>query len=216
MNRRVRFVFVVMLVAVSVLATPQTVFAAMDATLSSSHARPGDFVLLLTDDHQGTWNYELLSTKGHQPIYLAPATGNRAEACGGPGSQLVGMLQWRGNSGGVHFVVPDLPTGEYWLFMQPDGQCWRVAAGAGASHRPLVLSIGTVPADNQDVAASWTVDSLAPSAPTLEQRRTSPPHSPSRILWVGIGGGCALVLLTIVIAWVKLGRPSQRNRDLTI
>ena len=212
MNRRVRLVAVVILVTVSVLATPLTAFAAMDATLSSDHARPGDFVLLLTDDHKGTWNYELLSTGGHQPIYLAPTTGNRAQACGGPGSQLVGMLQWRGNAGGAHFVVPDLPNGDYWLFMQPDGQCWRVAGGAGPSHGPLVLSVGTIPADNQDVAASWTVDSLAPSAqPTLEQQRTLLPHSASGIFWAGIAGGCALVLLTIVVAWLKLRRPSPRE-----
>ena len=212
-NRRVRFVAVVILVVAAVLATPLAAFAAMDATLSSSHARPGDFVLLLTDDHKGTWNYKLLSAEDHQRIYLAPTTRDPAVACGGPGSQLVGTLEWRGNAGGVVFVVPSLPSGDYWLFMEPDRECWRVAGRIGASHGPLVLSIESLPADNQDVAARWTVDSLAPSPqPASQQPRISPAHGPSLMPWLGIVGGCALVLLVIVAAWLKARGTKPQER----
>jgi len=133
---------VVVLAATMFVATPIMAFAAMDATLSSSHARPGDSVLLLTDDHNGTWNYDGLSSEGHQQIYLASTTGNPAEACGGPNSQMVGRLEWRRNAGGVVFVVPNLPFADYWLFMETSGQCRRIAGGSGASHAILVLSIG--------------------------------------------------------------------------
>jgi hypothetical protein len=202
-KRRIRFA-VVVLTGAMVLATPMTAFAEMDAALSSSHARPGDTILLLTDDHKGTSNYKLLSSEDHQRIYLAPTTGNPAEACGGPGSQMVGSLEWRGNAGGVVFVVPSLPFADYWLFMETSGQCWRIAGGTGASSEILVLSIGNTPADNQDTAKRWTVNSLGPPPrPVSQQSRTSPSSSPSALPWLGIVSGCALVLLLISVVWRK-------------
>lgn len=187
----------------------------MDATLSSSHARPGDIVLLLTDDHTGTWNYTGLSSEDHQHIYLAPATGNPAEACGGPSSQLVGRLEWRGNAGGVVFTVPSLPSGYYSLFMETAGQCWRIAGGTGAGRGPLVLSIGNLPADNQEAAARWTADSLAPSPPPVPRQPLTPPTGSSSLMpWLGIVGGCAVLLLVISAMWwkaraTKLGQPDR-------
>jgi hypothetical protein len=144
---------------------PIDAFAAMDATLSSGHARSGDTVLLLTDDHGGTGNYQGLAAENHQPIYLAPTTGDFAQSCGGPSSRQVGQLDWRGNGGGLAFVTPSLATGDYWLFMKTSGQCWRIGGTSGI----LVLSIGTIPADNQDAAARWRPDALAPSPRTPAQ-----------------------------------------------
>ena len=155
-----------MFTAAIALATPINALAAMDATLSSSHARPGDTVLLLTDDHGGTGNYQGLAAENHQPIYLAPTTGDFAQACGGPASQAVGRLEWRGNAGGVAFVVPTLQLADYWLFMETSSQCWRIGSTTGI----LVLSVGNTPADNQDAAARWTADSLGPPpSPTTQQ-----------------------------------------------
>jgi hypothetical protein len=186
-----------------VLATPITAFAAMDATLSSGHARPGDMVLLLTDDHNRSASYQGLATENHQPIYLAPTAVDFMQACDGPASQPVGRLEWRGNAGGVVFVVPSLPFADYWLFMKTSGQCWRIASTTGASREVLVLTIGSTPADNQDVAGRWTVDSLAPSpGPVSQQSRTSPTSGPPALMWLGLVGVCAVVLLAIfVVIW---------------
>ncbi len=201
---------VVVLAATMFVATPLTAFAAMDAMLSSSHARPGDSVLLLTDDHKGTWNYKLLSSEGYQQIYLAPTTGNPAEACGGPNSQMVGSLEWRRNAGGVVFVVPNLPVADYWLFMETSGQCWRIVGGSGASHAILVLSIGNTPADNQEAARLWTVDSLALSpGPVPQQLRTSTSPSLSTLPWLPVAGGCAFVLLLISVVWRRAHAKNQ-------
>lgn len=213
-KRRNRFVVAIVVVAAT-LATPVTAFAAMDATLSSSHARPGDIVFLLTDDHTGTWNYTLASSEDYQPIYLAPTRGNPTEACGGPSSKLLGRLEWRGNAGEVVFIVPSLPSGDYSLFMETADQCWRIGGGTGAGHGPLVLSIGILPADNQDAAARWTADSLAPSPPPVtRQPRTRPTGSSSLMPWLGIVGGCAVVLLVVWAAWSKARatKPGQHDR----
>jgi hypothetical protein len=187
----------VLVAAAIVLVTPTTALAAMIATLSSTHARPGDSVLLLTDDQNGTWTYEGLSSENRQPIYLAPITGKPADACGGAGSLMVGRLQWRGNAAGVSFIVPNLPAADYWLFMETNGQCWRVAGLVGRLAAPLVLSIGTTPADNQDVAKHWTVASLplpkqsATAPPGLKQTSSGPP-------WLAIAVGGLLVLVGAV------------------
>ena len=68
-----RFLAVV-LAATMAAVTAVPAFAAMDATLSSDHARPGDKLLLLTADHNGTWNYESLASENQQSIYLASVT----------------------------------------------------------------------------------------------------------------------------------------------
>lgn len=156
----------VVLAAAMALSSAISALAAMDAMLSSSHARPGDAVLLLTDDHGGSGNYQGLASENHQPIYLAPTTGDLAHGCGGPGSQPVGRLEWRGNAGGLLFIVPSLPVADYWLFMLTSNQCWRIGATIGI----LVLSIGTSPADNQDAAARWTSDSLGPPTGSTSQQ----------------------------------------------
>jgi hypothetical protein len=204
---RKRLIWLAVLVAAAiVLVTPTTALAAMIATLSSTHAQPGDSVLLLTDDQNGSWTYEGLSSENRQPIYLSPTTSDPATACGSRTSQMVGRLEWRGNSAGVSFIVPNLPAAEYWLFMETNGQCWRVAGLVGRLAEPLVLSIGTTPADNQDVAKHWTVASLplpkqsATAPPGLKQTSSGPP-------WLAIAGGCLLVL----VAAVTVARRARRS-----
>jgi hypothetical protein len=203
---RKRLICLAVLVAAAiVLVTPTTALAAMIATLSSTYAQPGDSVLLLTDDQKGSWTYEGLSSENRQPIYLSPTTSDPATACGSPTSQMVGRLQWRGNSAGVSFIVPNLQAADYWLFMETNGQCWRVAGLVGRLAAPLVLSIGTTPADNQDVAKHWTVASLplpkqsATISPGLKQTSAGPP-------WLAIAAGGLLVF----VAAVAVARRARR------
>jgi hypothetical protein len=151
--------FALVIACLSVVMTSTNAYAAMDATLSSDHARPSDWVLLLTDDHNGRSAYQDLSSEGIQPIYLASVTGDFSAACGGP---VVARLAWRGNRGGVAFRVPGLQFGSYFLFMQTHGQCWRIGGMVAGTHNPLVLTIGAVAAENQDVAMKWSVESLGP------------------------------------------------------
>jgi hypothetical protein len=190
---RSRLIFVAVLaVGAIVLLSPISAVAAMDATLSSTHARPGDSVLFLTDDHSGRGRYGGLSAEDQQPIYLIPRTSEfNATACDGPSSWMIGKLQWRANAAGLAFVVPQLPLADYWLFMKTQGQCWRVGGQTGGSHGPLILTVGTTPADNQDVARRWTVDSLATPKPLAE-------HSSPGRTWLGIAG----VLLLVAIVFV--------------
>jgi hypothetical protein len=201
---RWRLIFVAVLVVAVILAlTPIGALAAMIATLSSTHARPGDSVLLLTDDQKGTWTYEGLSSENRQPIYLSPTTSAPAAACGSLTSQMVGSLHWRGNAAGVTFIVPNIPLGDYWLFMETRGQCWRIGGLVGRLAGPLVLSIGTVPADNQDLAKRWTVNSLVPPKRSDPQSSATP--------WLAIIGGSALLLIALLVVALRLRERSSRR-----
>jgi hypothetical protein len=199
MRKKVIFGFTLGATAL-VLLTPSGALAAMDATLSSTHARPGDSVLLLTEDYKGTWTYDGLSAENHQSIYLAPTTGAWADACGDVGSQRIGRLQWRGNTAGLSFVVPSLPLADYWLFMETSGQCWRIAGQQGGAHQPLVLSLGSTPADNQNVAAAWTIDSLPLPKQSTSQPAPASSSSGSTTPWLVLIGGTALLLLALFLS----------------
>lgn len=197
----------VAVVLLIIAATPMNAFAAMDATLSSTHARSGDAVLLLTEDHSGTWDYSSLSTENNQRIYLALVTAAYPTGvCDGPAGRLVGELQWRGNAGGVAFMVPSLSTGDYWLFMQTRGQCWRIAGTTAGGHGPLVLSIGIIPANNQEAARRWTADSLGPSPrPAAPLPANSPAYSRAAPSWLGMVVLLAVsVLLATAVTWLKV------------
>jgi hypothetical protein len=178
-----------LLAIVMVLMTAIAAYAAMDATLSSNHGRPGDRILLLTDDHGSSWNYDDLSSEGRQPLYLAPvAVGTDfSAACGGSGSQSVGRFEWRRNRAGVAFPIPNLPQGDYYLFMKTRGQCWRIAGTVEGARGALVLTIGNVSADNQAAAAAWTPGSLGPPA---QQPAQPPSRGPAPVI---IGALVAIV-----------------------
>jgi hypothetical protein len=185
---------------VAVLITSTNSFAAMDATLSSDHARPNDWVLLLTDDNNGRSIYQDLSSEGPQPIYLASVTDDFSAACGGP---VVARLAWRGNRGGVAFRVPGLQFGSYFLFMQTHGQCWRIGGTVAGIHGPLVLTIGGVPADNEDVAANWKIDSLGPPSRAGIQ-------VPGQPLGLSLAIAVAVAFVGLVVvsaAWLRIRRP---------
>ena len=173
-----------------VLMASVTGDAAMSASISSDHARPGDWILLLSDDHNGTWDYHSLSAAGSQAIYLAPVGGDDGAACSG---QPVGRLAWRGNRGGVAFRVPNLPPGVYKIFIdvvEASPSCW-VTSG---------LTIGNVAADNQAVAAGWTVNSLSPASQQL-------PGPESYGSWLPIVGGLvALAALSLFGLWKRQKR----------
>jgi hypothetical protein len=189
--------------SLALLISSVTAYAAMYATLSSDHARPGDWVLLLTDDDKGRATYGILSAEGNQPIYLAPVSDDPAAGCGGVGSNMVGRLAWRGNRGGVAFQAPSLPGRSYYLFMNTQFQCWRIGP-VSASYGPLVLAIGSIPAVNQDVAANWSVDSLGP--PQQHQPSQAPRQEAVASASVGrpvliIGAIVIAALLVAVAAW---------------
>src|SRR5258708_4858167 len=118
----------VLLVAAIVVLTPITALAAMYATISSDHARPGDSVLVLSEDFHGASDYTGLSDENHQAIYLAPTTSPPAAACGGPSSHMVERLHSRGNAAARAFIVPNIELEDYWLFMEARRQCCRLAA----------------------------------------------------------------------------------------
>lgn len=189
--KSVRSVLIALSLAVAMLlVTSVTSVAAMDASLSSAHARPGDWILLLSDDHNGTWDYHSLSAAGRQAIYLSPVSGDDAAACTG---QSVGRMEWRGNRGGVAFRVPNLPPGVYKVFIDvvdASPSCW-VTGG---------LTIGNVAADNQAVAAGWTVNSLARAS-------QQPPRPQSNGLWLPIVGALvALAALSLFGLWKRQKR----------
>jgi hypothetical protein len=188
------------------------VFAAMDATLSSAHARPGDAVLLLTDDHRGTWDYSGLAAENHQLIYLYPVSDSfPASACGEARSRLVGALSWRDNTGGVAFSVPDLPEGPYWLFMQTVGQCWRIAGTTMNGQAPLLLLIGTTPAENQKAAKQWGLGSVAPSPRSSVQRLSySAVPGDVALRWLLIAMGIVLAGITGVAVRWRVGKTQRR------
>ena len=173
-----------------VLMASVTGDAAMSASISSDHARPGDWILLLSDDHNGTWDYHSLSAAGSQAIYLAPVGGDDGAACSG---QPVGRLAWRGNRGGVAFTVPNLPPVVYKVFIDvvdASPSCW-VTSG---------LTIGNVAADDQAVAAGWTVNSLARAS-------QQPPRPQSKGLWLPIVGALvALAALSLLGLWKRQKR----------
>lgn len=203
--RRVLIFVALLLDAAMLLLTPMSALAAMDATLSSSHARPGDHVLLLTEDYRGTWNYDGLSAESHQAIYLAATTSDPAQACSGPGTQMVGRLQWRGNAAGLSFIVPTVAFADYWVFMNTHQQCWRIGYQPGGLHQPLILTVGTSPADNQDVAKRWTAESLLPP------KRAVPQSSSTPMLAITISSVLLLVALSLLA--LQLNRIRKRSSE---
>lgn len=187
--------------------TSMPVFAAMDATLSSDHARVGDQVLLLSDDHKGVALYWELSSENHQHLYLGPTTITASDqGCGAAGTA-VGQLEWRGNASGLSFTVPPLPDGDYWLFMETSGQCWRLGGGNAGTGHVLGLRIGSVPADNQEMAKEWTPDQLGPPAsqpsphPRARGLKAAQSSSAQSVPWAAIALFGSVILMLVAIAY---------------
>lgn len=135
--------FVGLLLAMAVPA-----LAAMDATLSSAVARPGESVVLTTDDHGHPYAYGDLAA-GNQPVYLVSTSDLDKEVarygfqrCPAPEQRYLGKLTWVGDSGTLSFKVPNVSSGEYYfelLVSSSSPQCWRIGDGAGP--RPLMLTV---------------------------------------------------------------------------
>jgi hypothetical protein len=195
--------------AAATLMGTATAYAAMDATLSSDHGRPGDWVLLLTDDNNGIAIYNDLSTEGNQPIFLAPTAGEFTAGCGGAGSKMVGRLTWRGNRAGVAFRVPSLSLGTYYVFMETHAQCWRVAGMVSGAHGPLVLAIGNTSAENQDGAATWSADSLGPP---LQVQPSQPPRQQAAAS-ASMGSGIVVIGAFVIIVLVVAGAAWWQRRQ---
>jgi len=121
---------------------------------------------------------------------------------------MVGRLEWRGNAAGVSFIVPNLPLVDYWLFMETHGQCWRVAGLVGRVPAPLVLSIGAMPADNQEAAKHWTVESLP--LPIQSPQTNTSSNSPTPFFAI-IGGIFMLTILILGLRLQRLRAQSSRN-----
>jgi len=147
---------VVLLTTAAVMAlSPLVADAAVDATLSSDHARPRDHLLLLTDNHGGAWDYSALILQGPHDVFMAPTTSDPGVDCGGPDSIAIGQLVWRGSKGGVAFDAPLVTSGDYWFFLLTDHECWRIGTPDRKASRIMTLRIGTDSAIHQDLAASW-------------------------------------------------------------
>jgi len=174
-------------------------FAAMDATLSSDHARPGDKLLLLTADHNGTWNYESLASENQQSIYLASVTASPRKHAVDRAVQSLDASSGEATQEASGSLYPAFPLAEYWVFMETFGQCWRIAEPKGRTNDVIVLTIGSTPADNQEAAAAWTLDSLPrPSPPALPKPHIQAAAGASvGIWWLWIVGACALLLVLL-------------------
>lgn len=123
---------------------PLPAFAAVAAKLSPSSASPGSRVVLTTVDvgNGSAYKATLARQKG-QAVFLIATTRYRETSCGDPDSYLVGHLTWKGDVGVVTFTLPTMPYGSYYVFIQVDSQCWRVAEGN--RDVPLVLTVTDEP-----------------------------------------------------------------------
>jgi hypothetical protein len=167
-------------------------------------------LLLLTDDDNGKANYNSLSSEGNQPVYIEPIKSDPATGCTESAASLVGRLAWRGNRGGLAFRAPSVPLGSYYLFMETQSQCWRIGGTVAGIHGPLVLSIGATAAEHQDIASSWSVDSLGSPQQQGSQPLAGQAGSP-QLLGVLLAMVGAVVLATVVaLAWWLRHRQLRR------
>ena len=123
-------------------------FAAIDATLSSSRARPGDPVVLTADDYGNPKSKETwLRDNGPLPNYLVGITDFQREIaryggqrCGTQEQHYLGRLTWLRGSGSASFRVPSVPKGDYYFQVAVPNStpsCWRITTRAGV----LTLSV---------------------------------------------------------------------------
>jgi hypothetical protein len=169
------------------LAVPA--LAAIGATLSSSEGRPGDLIVLTTDNHGNPYVYGGLEFNGPQPVYLVGTADFEKEVarygvqrCGAPEQRSLGKLAWANGTGSLSFPIPNVPNGDYYFeLIVPNASpsCWRIGSGSG----PLLLS----------VRGSAVTASPLPSGAGQPARGVP--------LWVGvvIAGGLFLVAAVAVV-----------------
>jgi hypothetical protein len=153
------------------VAAAAPALAAIDATLSTTAARPGESVVLASDDHGHPYAYGDLAASGPESVYLVSASDLDKEIarygfqrCPAPEQHYLGKLTWVGDSGTLSFKVPNVSSGDYYfelLVPYSSPQCWRVGGGSG----PLVLAVRatTAPAAVQSHAGMslWVVAIIA-------------------------------------------------------
>ena len=168
---------------------PRSAEAAVDASITSTHGRVGNYVRLTIPPADS--GLRAAAPNGRLPLYfistdafarmLAKYGGIN---CSADGQVLLGYVSWSGDIGTLTFAIPNVPPGTYYFEVEVSGtspSCWRVGetgpvpAGAG----PLEFIVGDQPAEP-----------LPPtSAPTTRMAVSGSPSS----------GANWLVLVTIVI-----------------
>jgi len=123
--------------------------AAIEATLSSSEGRPGELIVLTTENHGIANLYESLASAGPHLIYLASKANFDREVargimpCGAPDRRSLGKLSWNSGTGSLSFRVPNVPNGDYYFIMtqaESSRSCWRIGAPA-APFGPVVFTV---------------------------------------------------------------------------
>lgn len=116
-------------------------FAAIDASLAPTTARPGDRIVLTTAGGVGgTEVYATIAAGGPTPMYLQRAdplsAGNSCDAT-------IGAMTWASGVGTLRFQVPDVAPGPYWIMAAIQGACWRVGDPSNGVLLLTVLPGGT-------------------------------------------------------------------------
>lgn len=178
-----------------VLAIPAN--AAIFAMLSSPYGRPGDEIVLTTDDFGNHGAYRDLATHAPQPLYLIGLTDYSQmlahygqHVCGTPGQTRLGLLRWHGDVGSATFTIPDVPKGDYFFLINVDANaqppCWRMGGSGG----PLTLTVGDQPANRPSAEPSSV---STPPQPTASRLASIP------TLAVGVGAIALVVLLGLAL-----------------
>lgn len=199
-----RVLLALVLATGTVLISPNSVLAAMDAQLSSSYGRVGDEIRLTTDDNGGRADYSGLSSIGPEPIYLYPAGLDPPSGqCGAGSAVQVGILTWSHGQGTLAFHIPPVAFGNYFLLMQVENQCWRVAGQLPSHvHGPLILSVGDIPAPITSASAP-----TSPVVPTPSGHgQQSEPSQAGQFGPLALALGAALVIVTLVAATLVFRR----------
>jgi hypothetical protein len=163
------------------------VSAAIEATLSSSQSRPGDLIVLTTENH-GIGNlYEGLAAEGPLLIYLARKANIDNEVnrgvllCGALEWRLLGKLTWVSATGSLSFTVPNVPDGDYY-FMFRWTESSRSCSRMGGRYGALVLTV------------EGSAEVASPVAPAAGQGSRGMPPWAAMVIVV-----CAVVLVTVAL-----------------
>jgi|SRR5580693_5451305 hypothetical protein len=178
-----------------VLALASPADAAIFASLSSPYGRPGDKVVLTTNDFGNRSAYSDLAAQTSQPVYLIGLTDYDQmlakygqHTCGIQGETRLGLLTWKGDVGNLTFEIPNVPKGGYFFLVDVDDgaqpPCWRM----GGSDGPLTFTVGDLPA--RAAQPPLVSNSPRPSARVVQSRSALP-----------IVGGVTIAALVIALIW---------------